>query len=107
MNLVHFIELLLVVGILILVGFPLFQKFQSKTLFSARNPAAEEYKHLLVRKEEVLLSIKELEFDFRTEKISEEDFEQTKKDLEGEALAILEKIDPLENLKKEDKLPNP
>ncbi|MFQ5717324.1 MAG: hypothetical protein ACE5GQ_09515 [Nitrospinales bacterium] len=107
MSFVHFIELLLVVGILVLVGLPLFQKFQSKTIFSARNPAAEEYKHLLVRKEEILLAIKELEFDFRTEKVSEEDFERTKKDLEGEALAVLEKIDQLENMKKEYKIPNP
>lgn len=101
MSLVHFIELLLVVGILILVGIPLFRKFPGKKLFSARDPILEEYKHMLVRKEETLLSIKELEFDFKTGKISQEDYEQMREKLEAEAVAVLERIDQLEKEKKE------
>lgn len=100
MSLVHFIELLLVVGILIAVGLPLFRKFSSNKLFSPRNPAVEEYKHMLVRKEEVLLAIKELEFDFKVGKISREDFDQMMKKLEGEAVEVLERIDCLEKQKK-------
>ena len=49
-----------------MVGIPLFSKKSIKNLFVSRDPALEEYKHLLVRKEEVLLSIKELDFDLET-----------------------------------------
>ena len=100
MNLIHFIELLLVIGILIVVGIPLFRKLSSGKLFSPRNPVVEEYKHMLVRKEEILLSIKELDFDLKIGKISREDFDQMMETLEGEALEVLEKIDLLERKKK-------
>ena len=100
MSLIHFCELSLVVGILILVGIPLFRKLSSHKLFYPRNPVAEEYKHMLVRKEETLLSIKELEFDFKIGKVSREDFDQMMKTLENEALEVLEKLDLLERKKK-------
>ena len=100
MSLIHFIELLLVVGILIVVGIPLFGKLSAVRLFSPRSPVVEEYQHLLVRKEEILLSIKELEFDFKIGKISREDFDQMMKTLENEALEVLEKLDLLERKKK-------
>ena len=93
---VHFIELVLVLAILIIVGIPLFTQVSIKTLFSACDPELERYKHLLVRKEEILLSIKELEFDNKTGKLSPEDFESTKKKLEAEALDVLGEIDRLE-----------
>lgn len=93
---VHFIELVLVLIILIVVGIPLFTQVSIKTVFSARDPELELYKHLLVRKEETLLSIKELEFDNKTGKLSSEDFAITKKKLEKEALYVFEEIDRLE-----------
>ena len=93
---VHFIELVLVLTILIIVGIPLFTQVSLKGLFSGRDPGLERYKHLLVRKEEILLSIKELEFDNKTGKLSPEDFESTKKKLESEALEVLGEIDRLE-----------
>ncbi len=93
---VHFLQFLIVVAILIMVGIPLFSKFPPRKIFSPLNPLGEEYKHLLVRKEEILLSIKELEFDFKTDKVSKADFEVMKDKLENEALQVLEKIDGLE-----------
>jgi len=101
--LVHFFQLLLVVAILALVGIPLFSKKSIKNLFVSRDPALEEYKHLLVRKEEVLLSIKELDFDLETGKLSEVDYASMKEKLQMEAVSILEKIDTLEKNKKTGK----
>jgi len=101
--LVHFFQLLFVVGILALVGVPLFSNKAIKNLFVARDPALEEYKHLLVRKEEVLLSIKELDFDLETGKLSDSDFASMKEKLQLEAVKILEKIDTLEKNKKTGK----
>jgi hypothetical protein len=101
--LVHFFQLLLVVAILALVGIPLFSPKTIKNLFVSRDPALEEYKHLLVRKEEVLLSIKELEFDFKTGKLSDSDYASMKEKLQMEAVSIFEKIDTLEKNKKTEK----
>ena len=80
----HFIELLLITGIIIAIGIPLFGK--------------------VVRKEEVLLSIKELEVDLQADKVSVEDSDALRSKIEGEAIAILERIDELkENKKKHGK----
>jgi hypothetical protein len=100
MSLVHFIELLLVLAILIALGLPLFSKLSSKNLFYSSDELREEYHHLLVRKEETLLSIKELEFDCKTDKLSREDYEELRRKLESTAIAILERIDQLEKIYK-------
>ena len=73
----NFLQLILVVLILVAVGIPLFSKLPPRRLFAPLDPVEEEYKHLLVRKEEVLLAIKELEFDFKTDKISKTGFRCT------------------------------
>ncbi|NIQ00061.1 MAG: hypothetical protein GWM98_06270 [Nitrospinaceae bacterium] len=105
---IHLLQLVLVVAILVLVGIPLFSKLPRMRLFKPLDPTEEEYKHLLVRKEEVLLSIKELEFDFKTDKISKPDFDALHKKLEQEALDVLDKIDDLEKqLKKKKKAASP
>ena len=83
---INFLQLILVLAILIVVGIPLFGKLSNKKLYSAVDPSAEEFKHLLVRKEEVLLSIKEMEFDYKTEKFSEVDYQTLRHKLEAEAL---------------------
>ena len=99
----NFLQLILVALILIAVGIPLFSRIPRKRLFKPLDPAEEEYKHLLVRKEEVLLSIKELEFDFQTDKISKADYETLHSKLEQEAMNLLEKIDDLEKRLKNKK----
>ncbi len=100
----NFLQLILIILILVAVGIPLFSKLPPRRLFAPLDPVEEEYKHLLVRKEEVLLAIKELEFDFKTDKISKPDFEALHHKLEKEAVGHLEKIDELEKqLKKRKK----
>ena len=103
MDLVNFFQLIFVVAILILVGIPLFSKKTIKKIFQIRDPASDEYKHLLVRKDEVLLSIKELEFDLETGKLSDFDYASMKEKLQHEAVNILEKIETLEKNKKTGK----
>ena len=107
MGFVHFIELLFVVVVLLLVGIPLFGKLQLKKLVEAVDPESDEYKHLLVRKEETLISIKELEFDFNTEKISESDYQELRKKLEAEATELIKKLDQLEQGRKKNKSAKP
>ena len=103
MNFVHFIQLILVLAILIAVGVPLFRGLSKIKLFAKLDKSGEEYKHLLVRKEEVLLSIKDLEFDLKTNKVSGQDHQSQRKKLEVEAVAILERLEALEKAKKKGK----
>ena len=97
---IHFIELLLIVGIIVVVGIPLFGKLPRTRPFAEVDPLEEAFKHLLVRKEEVLLAIKELEIDLKTDKLSNEDYESLRQKLEEEAIIILEQIDALEKDKR-------
>lgn len=103
MNFVQFIQLILVLTILGVVGVPLFRGLSKVKLFAKLDKAGEEYKHLLVRKEEVLLSIKDLEFDLKTDKISEEDYQGLRNKLELDAVALLERLEELEKEKQKGK----
>ena len=99
----HLIELLLIAGVIISIGIPLFGKVPNIRPFAKIDPIEEEFKHLLVRKEEVLLSIKELEVDIQADKISTKDSDILRNKLEGEAIVILERIEKLEKLEKNKK----
>jgi hypothetical protein len=103
MGFVHFLELIFVVIVLLVVGIPLFGKLQLKKLVETVDPDSDEYKHLLVRKEETLISIKELEFDLNTEKISESDYKELRKKLEAEATELIGQLDRLEQGRKKNK----
>jgi hypothetical protein len=103
MNFVQLVQLILVLAILSVVGLPLFRGLSTVKLFAKLDKAGEEYKHLLVRKEEVLLSIKDLEFDLKTDKISEEDYQGLRNKLEMDAVALLERLEELEKEKQQGK----
>ena len=103
MGFIHFLQLILIVAILLAVGVPLFGKLKLKKLVELVDPAIDEFKHLLVRKEETLISIKELEFDYNTGKISEPDYKELLHKLETEATRILEQLDQLEQERKKGK----
>ena len=100
MGFIHFFELIVIVAILLAVGIPLFGKIKSKKLVEAVDASSDSYKHLLVRKEETLISIKELEFDFSTDKVSEPDYKELRQKLEKEAEEILGNLDQLEQERK-------
>lgn len=105
---INFFQLIVVLAILVVVGVPLFKKLPSRKWLTPQDPATEELKHLLVRKEEILLSIKELEFDTSTDKVSKEDSEAIRSKLEEEALRVIDRIDELEKqLKKSPKSSRP
>lgn len=74
--------------------------FIIQPLFSRNNASAFENYYeetplhtLMGRKEAIYQSIKDLEFDFKTAKLSEEDYGELREKLEGEAITILKAID--------------
>jgi hypothetical protein len=107
MGFIHFLELILIVVILLAVGIPLFGKLKPKKLVEPIDVSSDTYKHLLVRKEETLISIKELEFDYSTDKISELDYKDLLRKLEKEAEGILENMDCLEQERRKNKSHKP
>lgn len=88
------IMVLLLGGIAFFISYPLLR----------RHPEAvgEEYYEetpmhvLLSRKNSVYTGIKDLEFDYKTGKISDEDYGELRSKLEGQAVDVLKAIDELE-----------
>ena len=89
------LEGLLVAFVLIIIGIPLFrQPVQQKTISEG-----DEYHNLLYAKDAAFMAIKELDFDYETGKMGEEDYREIKKKYEGEAVAIMKQIDEAEKRK--------
>lgn len=67
----------------------------------AASAAASELEDLYIQREGAYATIKELEFDFETGKLIEEDFRELRARYAGEAAGILHRIDALEGAKQE------
>ncbi len=82
-------EILLVAAVLVFIGYPLFRRpAEQKTL-----KEGDDYHNLLYAKEAAFMALKELDFDYDTGKVGEEDYRKIKKQYEGEAVAIIKQID--------------
>src|SRR5262249_21125947 len=57
---------------------------------------------LLYRKEEILLSLSDIEYDYKMKKIGEADYQQLKESLKKEAIDVMKKLDTVEGLAKEN-----
>tara|TARA_B100000959_G_scaffold268361_1_gene313005 strand:- start:663 stop:986 length:324 start_codon:yes stop_codon:yes gene_type:complete len=88
------IELLLIVTVSVVVGYPLFVKIP-RSMMGIRNINTNGLPHLLVQKEVAYATLKDLDFDFKTGKLSDEDYQELKTQYEKEAIGILEKIDQI------------
>ncbi len=100
---IKILEFILIAVVLILIGIPLFKKFPPRRLFAPLDTETEDYKHMLVRKEEILLAIKEAEMDFKIDKVSQEDYDIVRHKLENEVLKVMGRIDELEKVLKNKK----
>ncbi len=88
------IELLLIITVSVVVGYPLFVK-TPRSVTGVRNINTNGLPHLLVQKEVAYATLKDLDFDFKTGKLSDEDYQELKTQYEKEAIGILEKIDKI------------
>ena len=55
------------------------------------------FKHLDERKAAIYENLRDLQFEFRMGKLSDEDYQTTKKDLQKELAAVLAEVDDLKN----------
>lgn len=87
------VELLLVAAILIYIGWPL---YRPETATATSVGEGDDYHKLLYKKDASLMAIKDLEFDYKTGKIDDDDYRELKKSFESNAVAILKAIDQAE-----------
>jgi hypothetical protein len=87
-----FSELFLVILVSLVVGYPLFfhkkQGFEESEDFDPKGLS-----HLLVQREVAYDTLNDLDFDFKTGKLSEEDYNELTTRYKNEELNVLEKID--------------
>lgn len=86
------IAVLLGVGALIFVGYPLFKRELSQESLE-EEPRDLELQKLLFEKEQALAALKELDFDYETGKLDEEDYEHLKDRYRAKTLSLLKEID--------------
>ena len=82
---------LIVVGF---IGYPLLREQAAED--EPLTALSEEAEELYRRKESTYSALKELEFDFKTGKLSENDYQELEKRYRAEAIEVLEAIDRLE-----------
>ncbi|MBI5179083.1 MAG: zinc ribbon domain-containing protein [Nitrospinae bacterium] len=83
------VEVLLVLAIMAAIGYPLF--VQPKLAEGADE--GDAHHKLVAQKESAFVALKDLDFDFRTGKIDEEDYARLKAQYEAEAVTVMKKLD--------------
>lgn len=87
----YVLGLVLVVGVVTFIGWPLLRREAGDEDASLERPQAAADEELARRKEQVLAALNELEYDFHMRKISPEDYRVLKARLIDEAAAVLGK----------------
>lgn len=88
---VEFIGIVLVIATALFVGYPLWQKSARAANFKS-NHQAEDWQ---ARKEEIYAAIRDIDFDYRMGKLSQEDYSTLREQYKGEAINLMKKIDAL------------
>jgi hypothetical protein len=58
--------------------------------------AGTEKENLVLRKNEILEAMNDLEYDFKMQKVNQEDYNHLKEDLTKDAVEIMKKLDSIE-----------
>ncbi len=95
------IELLIILLSLAYIGLPLFRK-QAYDAIPGQASENEKLHRLLTLKENAYQTIKDIQFDYKTGKISEEDYSELLSRYEGEAMDILKEIDNFQKSRKKN-----
>jgi len=80
------------------IALPLFKKKKGKqgSVPPLSDTDTKELKELLSQKEAAYAALKELEFDYGVGKLSDEDYKELQQKYQGEAIAVLKRIDELQ-----------
>jgi hypothetical protein len=86
---VETIGIILAILTALFVGYPLLQKRQQKVSFALNHRAQE----LEARKAEIYAAIRDIDFDYRMGKLSQEDYETLREQYKAEAIGMMKQID--------------
>ena len=87
------IMLLIAIGLVIFVGEPLVRRHTRETLDS---PQDQEVEQLTLQKETLYTALRDLDFDYHTGKVDEQDFTELRSRLENEAIELLRALDEID-----------
>lgn len=94
---VEAVAFLLIIGTILYVGLPLFRSKTAHKVGSLQPLQKQRAEDLLSRKETLYSTLKDLDFDYKMGKLSPEDYEELKRQYEGEAISLLQEMDALSN----------
>ncbi|MGH7452435.1 MAG: zinc ribbon domain-containing protein [bacterium] len=89
---VETIGIILAILTALFVGYPLLQKRQQKVSFALNHRAQE----LEARKAEIYAAIRDIDFDYRMGKLSQEDYETLREQYKTEAIGMMKQIDEMQ-----------
>jgi hypothetical protein len=89
---VETIGIILAILTALFVGYPLLQKRQQKVSFALNHRAQE----LEARKAEIYAAIRDIDFDYRMGKLSQEDYETLREQYKAEAIGMMKQIDQMQ-----------
>ena len=93
------IILFVAVGLAIFVVSPLFQQHFGDGM---ENEESRKLEQLALHKETIYTAIRDLDFDFQTEKVDHHDYRELRHHLEAEAVELLQRIDEVDPLARLD-----
>jgi membrane protease subunit (stomatin/prohibitin family) len=88
---VEIIGIILAILTALFVGYPLLQKRPQKVSFALNHRAQE----LEARKAEIYAAIRDIDFDYRMGKLSQEDYETLREQYKAEAIGMMKQIDEM------------
>lgn len=88
---VEIIGIILAILTALFVGYPLLQKRQQKVSFALNHRAQE----LEARKAEIYAAIRDIDFDYRMGKLSQEDYETLREQYKTEAIGMMKQADQM------------
>lgn len=89
---VEIIGIILAILTALFVGYPLLQKRRQKVSFALNHRAQE----LEARKAEIYAAIRDIDFDYRMGKLSQEDYETLREQYKTEAIGMMKQIDEMQ-----------
>lgn len=94
------IEIFLIISVLAFIGFPIFRSKSEADLLALHTGDDQIKEGLIQKKEFTYMSLRDLDLDFRTGKVSEEDYNKMKAKYEHEAIEVLKQLDHIGDKKK-------
>jgi hypothetical protein len=89
---VEIIGIILAILTALFVGYPLLQKRRQKVSFALNHRAQE----LEARKAEIYAAIRDIDFDYRMGKLTQEDYETLREQYKTEAIGMMKQIDEMQ-----------